>query len=256
MFGRNSGLPKSAWRRVLALTALITVLATLVSLSAATIILNSFSDGLSGAGLAASIVLPIAIGAPMSFVHLLRGAQLRLANQKLQVLASTDWLTACLNRRAFTNLVHDELDAGGAFLVIDADNFKVINDRYGHYRGDEVLQLLAATISASVRDGDIVGRLGGEEFGVFLRGADEPTAAAIAERIRIAVQNLRFAPDGETIPVSVSVGGAIFDGSISFSALFKFADQRLYGVKQAGRNRSDVAPVSDIAEDFVQALAG
>lgn len=247
-------LPREAWRRVFARTALITGIGILISLAVATAIFNTFSNGLSPIGLAVTILLPIMIGGPMTFVHSIRGAQLKLANQQLQILASTDWLTDCLNRRAFTNLVHEELETGGAFLVIDADNFKEINDRHGHDRGDEVLRKLASTIKANVRGRDVVGRIGGEEFGVFLREADQITADLIAERIRTAVEAMAFAPDGEVIPVSVSVGGAIFNGEVSFSTLFRVADKRLYGVKRAGRNHTHIAPVEDPVA-FPRALA-
>src|SRR5690606_27358019 len=112
--------------------------------------------------------------------------------------ASTDWLTTCLNRRAFTHLVSDHLEETevGAFLVIDADHFKFINDHFGHDRGDEALQLMADTIMASVREGDIVGRIGGEEFGVFLPDAGPETARQFGERIRRAVADAPFAPEG------------------------------------------------------------
>lgn len=234
-------LPARVWQRILLLTAGFTIAGTIVSVIIAHAIMSSFGEGLSGAGLVASIALPILIGVPTSLLHLLRGAQLRIANEKLLVLASTDWLTSCLNRRAFTSIVDGQLNASGAFLVIDADHFKDINDRHGHDRGDEVLQLIAATIKSSVRDIDVVGRIGGEEFGVFLQGADHATAIAVAERIRFTVQQLRYAPDGTAIPISVSVGGAWFDGQITFSELFRVADQRLYGVKKSGRNQADLA---------------
>lgn len=242
MTTRSTGLPRSAWQRIALLTAGLTFLGTVISVGASDAIMTSFGEGLSGAGLVASIVSPILIGVPMSLMHLTRGAQLKQANQKLQVLASTDWLTSCLNRRAFTTLVGAQLQAGGALLVIDADHFKDINDSFGHDRGDEVLQLIAATIAGNVRAGDIVGRIGGEEFGVFLVDADLATASVVADRIRLAVQQLHHAPDGVPIPISVSVGGAAFDGEISFAELFRVADQRLYSVKQAGRNQADLAP--------------
>ena len=211
--------------------------------------MRALGQGLNGPGLAAAVALPVLVGGPVMLFHLIRLHQLRLANQKLQVLASTDWLTACLNRRAFTHQVTDHLTEApeGAFLVIDADHFKVINDHYGHDRGDEALQLMAATIKASIRDGDLVGRIGGEEFGVFLKGANLETARIVAERIRKAIEKASFAPDGAAHPLSVSVGGAFYDGPISFSDLFRIADQKLYGAKQLGRNRVEVANVSAAA---------
>ena len=254
MLDQSIRMPQGAWRGILARTILITGAGAVLSVLVVTAVFNTLSNGLSPVGLAVSVLIPILIGGPLTLIHSIRGAQLQLANQQLQILASTDWLTDCLNRRAFTALVHDELETGGAFLVIDADNFKEINDRHGHQRGDEVLKQLAATIKASVRARDVVGRIGGEEFGVFLRGADQIVADLIGERIRSAVEDMVYAPDGEPIPVSVSVGGAIFNGDVSFSTLFKVADKRLYGVKQTGRNRTHIAPVNESAT-LVQQLA-
>lgn len=232
-------LPRAVWLSIVRWTLVTTIASAVISAGLSEAIMRALSQGLNFAGLATATVLPVVLGGPMIFYHLVRHHQLKLANQKLQVLASTDWLTACLNRRAFTHQVTDHLGevAAGAFLVIDADHFKVINDHYGHDRGDEVLQLMAATIKANLREGDLVGRIGGEEFGVFLKGANHQTAQLVAERIRRAVEKASFMSDGFAHPLSVSVGGAFYDGPISFSDLFRVADQTLYGAKQSGRNR-------------------
>ncbi|HEV7276437.1 MAG TPA: GGDEF domain-containing protein [Devosiaceae bacterium] len=240
-------LPAAAWTAILQWTLLVTVASVTVSISVTQLILSTMSQGMNAAGLAAAVILPILLGTPLIFYHLVRLQQLKLANEKLQVLASTDWLTTCLNRRAFTHLVTDRLEEAplGAFLVIDADNFKIINDHFGHDRGDEALQLMAETIMASVRKNDIVGRIGGEEFGVFLVDASYETARQVAERIRRAIAAARFTPEGEPHPLSVSVGAACFEGNIDFSELFRIADQLLYGAKQMGRNRIHVAHAAD-----------
>jgi diguanylate cyclase len=134
---------------------------------------------------------------------------------------------------------------GGALLVIDADHFKMVNDYFGHDCGDEALQLMARTIKASVRDGDLVGRIGGEEFGVFLKEASLDNATMTAERIRRSVATASFTPDGTDHQLSVSIGGAHFDSRISFTDLFRIADQRLYEAKQSGRNTAQLARASD-----------
>lgn len=259
MFTDLGDLPVAVWRRVLIWTTLVTaglILAcVIIAWSIATLDGRSFGPNF----LTLSIVLPLLVGGPMIFMHLLRLSQLRLANQTLQVLASTDWLTACLNRRAFTHAVTDELDNSGAFLVVDADHFKFINDRFGHDQGDEVLQLIASTIKASVREDDLVGRLGGEEFGVFLSGTNLEQAKVVGERICSAVSAAHFAPNGRPYRLSVSVGGACFESGISFSELFRIADQRLYGVKQSGRDRADVTHAAHFQAANVEmptALAG
>ena len=247
MFNNLKELPAAAWKTIIRWTLFITVASVATSVAVAQTIMLTLSQGLNTAGVAAAAILPIILGAPLVFYHLVRLQQLRLANDKLQVLASVDWLTTCLNRRAFTHQVTDRLNdaQNGAFLVIDADHFKVINDHFGHDRGDEVLQLMAETILSNVREGDIVGRIGGEEFGVFLVDARQETALLVAERIRRAIADAVFAPQGTPHPLSVSVGAAAFDSGTSFTELFRIADQLLYAAKQRGRDRVEVAAVSD-----------
>lgn len=232
-------LPGEAWATVFRWTGILVAASIAISVGVAHLIMSTLASGLSGPGLAAAITLPILLGGPTSFWHLVRLQQLKLANQKLQLLASTDWLTDCLNRRAFTHAVTDQMTQArcGALLVIDADNFKTINDRYGHDRGDEALQLLSEIIKSKVRDGDLVGRIGGEEFGVFLQNADGGTAHLVAERIRNGIKAAAFAPNGTSHPLSASVGGAVAEGEIGFTELFRTADQNLYSAKRSGRNR-------------------
>lgn len=240
-------LPRAAWLAIIRWTLVTTIASTILSAIISEGVMRALGHGLNGPGLAAALVLPVVMGGPIVFFHLIRQQQLKLANQRLHVLASTDWLTATLNRRAFTHQVTDHLSevAAGAFLVIDADHFKVINDHYGHDRGDEVLQLMATTIKANLREGDLIGRIGGEEFGVFLKGATHETARLVGERIRRAVERATFMPDGAVHPLSVSVGGAFYDEPISFSDLFRIADQKLYGAKQSGRNKVIVADAAE-----------
>jgi len=193
-------------------------------------------------------VIPILLAGPLFFYLTLKMRELAVANHKLRVLASTDSLTSCLNRGAFTNLVDGYLErlprtTGerlGAMLVIDADHFKSINDRFGHHLGDEALKLIAEAIRTSIRKGDIVGRLGGEEFGVFLPQVSAEAAAAIAERIRLRIHDTEFMPDGRVLPISVSIGGAAFERRLSFSELFRIADERLYAAKSTGRDRVEM----------------
>lgn len=240
-------LPPAGWLKVWRGTIVVSLVAAMLSVAVSEGIMLVISQGMNIEGCIAAFLLPLLLGSPMVFYQLLRSEQLRVANQKLEVLASTDWLTTCLNRRAFTGMVNAHLDSdaeAGALLVIDADHFKQINDRYGHERGDEVLQLLAETIRANVRDGDLVGRIGGEEFAVLLKGAGLDTAQQVAERIRRAINALHLHFEPAEAPLSVSIGGASFDAAIGFAELFRAADQRLYGAKHSGRNRIDIAPAA------------
>lgn len=207
-------------------------------------------------GLVSATILPIVLAGPLFFYLTMKLRELAIANHRLSLAASTDSLTESLNRGAFTSAIEAHLDKGashprGALLVIDADQFKRINDRFGHDAGDEALREIAAAIREGARTDDLVGRLGGEEFGVYLPNAGDAEAAEIAERIRRTIHACRFAPDGVHWRLSASVGGAVFDRPIEFSELFRIADQRLYRAKMAGRNRVEMIRVGEEDEQPV-----
>lgn len=199
-----------------------------------------------------NVLIPLVLATPLFFYLLSKLRELAIAHHELMHVAATDTLTACLNRRAFTAIVEGWLDkvergearAQGALLVIDIDHFKRVNDSFGHDCGDEALKLVAGAIRGAVREVDLVGRLGGEEFSVFLPGADPGRSSAIAERIRECVQQAGFAPHGRPYTLSASVGGATFDRLATFSELYRVADQRLYAAKRAGRNRIDLTALA------------
>ncbi|WP_189427324.1 GGDEF domain-containing protein [Devosia pacifica] len=198
--------------------------------------------------LISSIVVPLAIALPF---FTLVGAKMRsmaIANSRLSIIARTDTLTACMTRAAFTRQVEDMLDnrAGmtGALLMLDADFFKAINDQYGHPAGDQALCLIARSIRTTVRRGDLVGRMGGEEFAVFMPGASSQDAEQVAERIRRSVRLAMFTPDGSPRSLSVSIGGASLSEASGFSELVRTADRQLYLAKQAGRDSIRIASLS------------
>ena len=202
--------------------------------------------------LAIDIGLPLLLAGPLSYVLLSKLRQLAIAHWQLSVHAATDSLTSVLNRGAFTALVEaylhevksSERDTKGALLIIDADNFKSINDRYGHDRGDDALRLIASSVSGALRSVDLVGRIGGEEFGVFLPGSSPISAEAVAERIRLTINGAEFLPEGKLHRLSVSIGGAAFDRRLPYRELFRFADQHLYLAKENGRNQVSVSPIT------------
>jgi diguanylate cyclase len=237
-------LQRSTWVVIARRTALHTTGSVLLSVLACHLLLSIFSQGLGTTGVVAAALMPILIGGPMIFYLSVRHQELCLAYDRLEHAASRDSLTDCLNHGAFAEQVGATLrnadNPCGALLVVDADHFKSINDRFGHDRGDVALKLIAATIRSTVRSTDLVGRLGGEEFGIFLPGASRATAQAIAECIRHAVATSVFEVGGHSHPLSVSVGGAVFDSPISFTDLFRSADRRMYAVKNSGRNSVDL----------------
>lgn len=184
-------------------------------------------------------ILPLGLAAPGSYWQFIRHEQLKEAYRQLDLVASVDWLTQCLNRRAFTQAAtaHAADNVEGALLVIDADSFKAINDRFGHEGGDDALIAIANIIRQSVSEGDLVGRLGGEEFGVFVSGASPLRAQQIAERIREGVMDVSFAHDSAPHQLSVSIGVATSRGNVAFADLLRLADKQLYAAKHTGRNR-------------------
>lgn len=160
--------------------------------------------------------------------------------QELERAALRDALTGLGNRRQFLQLVDQALSHSRRYheafslLLVDADNFKGINDGHGHDIGDEVLKLLAHTLEARTRESDAVCRWGGEEFVVFLPHTDLVGAQELAEGVRAAVECL-IRPD--LPPLTVSIGVAQYRAEEDATSLFKRMDEALYRAKAGGRNR-------------------
>jgi diguanylate cyclase (GGDEF)-like protein len=184
-------------------------------------------------------------------------AAIALENARLHSIverqASIDGLTGVSNRRAGEQALHSELSRverfGGELAVVlaDLDDFKNVNDRHGHPTGDAVLREFAATLNETVREFDIVGRWGGEEFALILPGTDAAGAARVAERARAAfAERLVLAADGSRVAVTASFGVASFPEHTGERGLVAAADAALYEAKRAGKNRVVTAekPVS------------
>ena len=172
--------------------------------------------------------------------------RIEVQNGELRTLASRDSLTGCLNRRAFFEMT-EELFAlaqrGPAplcCLMIDIDHFKRFNDTYGHAVGDQVIQVVARLLAAGLRQADVLGRYGGEEFCIVLPGATPQDALAAAERMRRDIEEkARSAIRGtDVMPITASFGVAVLNPAVrAVEALIDQADQALYASKQTGRNR-------------------
>lgn len=185
--------------------------------------------------------------------------EIEAKNEELQRLASRDPMTGCYNRRAFFEVAEQmfaEARANGTALcclMTDIDFFKKFNDQYGHAIGDQVIQIVAKTLTKGIRQGDMLCRYGGEEFCIVLPGATPEEAVAVAERIRIDIHdNAQGAiRDMEVRRITSSFGMAsLLTGAQSLKELIDQADQALYKSKEAGRNcvtayRAEVAEAAE-----------
>ncbi|MCG8479641.1 MAG: sensor domain-containing diguanylate cyclase [Spirochaetales bacterium] len=176
--------------------------------------------------------------------------------ERLLTQVVTDELTGLWNRRHFFSVGETTTARARrygeefAVLMIDADNFKSINDEFGHAAGDEVLRQIAGALQESFRESDVVARLGGEEFGIILPHTPLVGALALAERFRAVVAAMKVSYGGDTIEVTVSIGVAAIAFQVtlggstgdsvatgSFETVLHEADAALYAAKRSGKNR-------------------
>ena len=162
----------------------------------------------------------------------------------LEEVADRDPLTPTVNRRAFvrelerTKAYVDRYKAPAAIIYLDIDGMKTINDRYGHALGDEVLIVVARTLMGNVRSSDIVGRLGGDEFGIILSHAEAAAAEEKAATLAKLIADIRVGPDGETVCVSATWGVETLVGAADAKSALDAADRAMYARKRKGDNRN------------------
>ena len=191
---------------------------------------------------AAAITLALAAGLATRLARPVARVFADLARLTRQ--AQTDSLTNLANRRALDERLDDEVDharrlgTNVAFVIADIDNFKSINDTYGHQTGDEVLRRVARTFAGAVRELDLPGRYGGEEIAVVLPGTNLTGARALSEKIRKGLEELAHTtPDGTPFQVTASFGAACFPAQSNAGDLVAAADAALYEAKRTGKNR-------------------
>jgi diguanylate cyclase (GGDEF)-like protein len=161
--------------------------------------------------------------------------------RRLEVLATTDPLTGILNRRACLERGKALSEAAKRYghpmtvMMLDIDHFKRVNDRHGHDTGDDVLRLFVSVVGQCLRQVDVFGRMGGEEFVVLMPETAQKGAMIAAERIRDAVEQAKLELDGQNLSVTVSVGAVV--GTHTVDEALKLADEALYRAKSEGRNR-------------------
>lgn len=163
---------------------------------------------------------------------------------ELHRLATTDVLTESSNRRHFFECARREFaharqfGSPMAFLLLDLDDFKKINDQYGHQTGDQVLQRLAHCGATTLRRGDLFGRIGGEEFAALFPGCEPDVALQVAERLQREVQRLSFQHEGTNFGITVSQGlTSLLATDATLDALYARADVAMYAAKRQGKNQ-------------------
>ncbi|WP_374248213.1 EAL domain-containing protein [Thermomonas sp.] len=191
-------------------------------------------------------------GVPMWLLVANDISEQRQLTERLSYQASHDALTRLFNRQEFEARVQARLKVagtdGGALLFIDLDQFKLINDTSGHAAGDALLVQLALTMGEELRPGDVLGRLGGDEFGVLLANAATAVDARyVAERLRLAIERLAFPWEQRIYMISASIGVVMLEAATSIRELFAQADAACYLAKEAGRNRLHVHSEADAA---------
>lgn len=175
-----------------------------------------------------------------------RTADLQAANERLMLLTRTDTLTGLASRQHFVEGAHEFIALANrhavpcSLIVLDLDEFKHVNDTWGHPAGDAALAMTGKILSSLVRVTDLVGRLGGEEFAIAMPHTEIDGARLLAERLRAAVAAGHVAADGETIRVTASFGVAELSAEEDFESLYARADAALYSAKERGRNRIEI----------------
>lgn len=204
-------------------------------------------EHLSRSGFVVALLIPMLIGFPVLFI--IEGQKDRLRDafaemDRLHIIAreqiKLDSMTGLLNHQHFMEAMHEGHTSTneGSLIVLDVDHFKKINDSWGHQKGDEALLSVVEAIREVVRESDVVGRIGGEEFAVFFPDTTGEESEIAAARIRERVEQIRFEPKkGILAAITVSIGGAFRHEVANMSIAMRLADLRMYAAKETGRNR-------------------
>lgn len=233
---------------------LITLVAAITAVTGAYFSSAEFGPLVQQDAVKDAILISVVVALPISYYIQLQSLELSKANKALQLAndrleqdhkeamerASLDAMTNVFNRMAFVREVETRSHSAsqGVMLMLDADNFKKINDKYGHAAGDLALKRMSEVMKSSTREHDIIGRLGGEEFGIYLPEADLERGQQVAERIRQTVESVVLTTEeGISFGVTISAGASFTTDRIDVEKLMRLADACLYAAKDAGRNQ-------------------
>jgi len=234
--------------RTVALTMALACAVHLLRAAHAWLVPDDYTDLMQaslGQGLTFLMAFMCLMGAGFGFVL----AVFERVAAQMEEMATHDGLTGCFNRSTTDAMLSHELQRARrmglpvAFVLLDLDHFKLVNDRHGHRTGDLVLRGFAAAVRGRLRASDVFGRTGGEEFGLVLPATDVAGARWLVEAIRRAVEDMALTgADGQAVRVTVSAGVAVASpgSTLSGDRLYGQADQALYEAKHAGRNRVEV----------------
>ena len=196
----------------------------------------------------------------IAYITTMLAADVHYGKQMFKSLSETDEMTGLLNKRSFNNMLMKAVKVAEryahpmAIMVIDADNLKIVNDKYGHKAGDRLIMMLGEIIQDCLRTSDVISRYGGDEFVVLLPQTTAEKALEAGGRIRIAVQNSSFDVEGSQVNSTVSIGIASFpDDAININELLEKADASLYLSKQEGKNQvKHYSYLDDDSEDVTE----
>jgi diguanylate cyclase (GGDEF)-like protein len=226
----------------------LTVGSILVSVLLTFLISTVFGNNPGVQGYSLAVIIPAIIVSITGHYNLNLYFDLEQSHQEIRALANTDDLTQIFNRRHFFELAKRELERSRrnshalAIILFDIDDFKSINDSYGHLAGDFILKESCQACKAIVRPYDVFARFGGEEFIFLLPDTDTARAKAVADRLRLLIAQHVVAYNGISVRITISVGIAVFDSKKdTLDDLISRADNALYRAKRLGKNRLEVA---------------
>ena len=225
----------------------ITIISVLLSVVIAKLVEILAPSGLASFNIIPAIIVPALIAPPFGYIFMSLYFELEKVREEINALAITDELTHTFNRRYFMKVIEHELERAKRYqhalslIIFDIDNFKVVNDTYGHLCGDAVLQELSQACHAIIRHCDVLARFGGEEFILLLPETDQASALQVATKLCRLIAGHVIEFKGMHIQVTISAGVTTCNPTTAtLDELLTRADQALYQAKRLGKNRLEV----------------